>query len=269
MAERRSLWQREFRIKSVEKEKPLKKVEFTTEQLTGRWEDRRSIKNLMGKYVNCIVLNRDQKIFDMFWSKRQDICLGFNDGYYIGPEAVRSYYNACFEKNVIIARLLQDKYPDRIGDKTHEEIIGIGTFKFMPLSTPLIELSQDGETAKAMFHSQGACAEVGTSGPITYWTWAYLAADLIRDDKDWRIWHLLYVEDVKHPCGQSWGKEPVPFPEYPEFEALSDFKKPEFTKKIKVRERYSPSRPFTHTPRIPEPYDSFKNTFSYGILGGK
>lgn len=30
---------------------------FTTEQLTVRWEDQRAIKNLMGKYANCVLLN--------------------------------------------------------------------------------------------------------------------------------------------------------------------------------------------------------------------
>ena len=31
---------------------------MTLEFLVERWEDQRTIKNLMGKYVNCLLLNR-------------------------------------------------------------------------------------------------------------------------------------------------------------------------------------------------------------------
>ena len=44
---------------------------FTTEQLTQRWEDQRALKNLMGKYANCVILNREQDIFDLFWTARR------------------------------------------------------------------------------------------------------------------------------------------------------------------------------------------------------
>ncbi len=65
---------------------------FTTEQLTQRWEDQRALKNLMGKYANCVILNREQDIFDLFWSREADICLSFNDGgAYVGPEAVSGF----------------------------------------------------------------------------------------------------------------------------------------------------------------------------------
>ena len=37
-------------------------VSFTTEQLTQRWEDQRALKNLMGKYANCVILNREQDL---------------------------------------------------------------------------------------------------------------------------------------------------------------------------------------------------------------
>ncbi len=32
---------------------------LTTEQLVQRWEDQRNIKNLMGKYCNIVILNRE------------------------------------------------------------------------------------------------------------------------------------------------------------------------------------------------------------------
>lgn len=44
---------------------------MTAEFLVERWEDQRTIKNLMGKYVNCLLLNRQGEIFDAFLAKRR------------------------------------------------------------------------------------------------------------------------------------------------------------------------------------------------------
>ena len=82
---------------------------MTTELLVERWEDQRTIKNLMGKYVNCLLLNRQGEIFDAFFSGREDVCLTFNDGSYIGQAAVKGYYDAVVERNRLSARLLQDR----------------------------------------------------------------------------------------------------------------------------------------------------------------
>ena len=59
-------------------------MQSNIEYLVERWEDQRTVKNLMGKYVNCLLLNRQGEIFDAFFSSREDVCLTFNDGSYIG-----------------------------------------------------------------------------------------------------------------------------------------------------------------------------------------
>ena len=238
---------------------------FTTEELVQRWEDQRALKNLMGKYANCLILNREQDIFGLFWSEEADICLGFNDGYYVGPEAVSGYYQACHDRNALVAKLLQKKFPDKLGDKTDEEIYGIGPFKVKPLSSPVIEVAADGQTAKGLWHCQGAYNDVETCGPVANWTWGYFAVDFRREENGWKIWHLSYTNDVDCICGQSWGREKKPLPDLPEFAALADFHYPPYTMKTQVRELYSPERPHTDAPRIPEPYTTFAETFSYGI----
>ena len=202
---------------------------FTTEQLTQRWEDQRALKNLMGKYANCLILNREQDIFDLFWTSGDDICLSFNDGAYVGTEAVEAYYAACCERNKLVARLLQKRFPEQLGGKSEDEIYGVGPFKVKPLSSPVIEVAADGKTAKGLWHCQGAYNDVETCGPVANWTWGYFAADFVRTEDGWKIWHLSYTNDVDCICGQSWGKEKQPLPELPEFAELGEFKYPEYT----------------------------------------
>ncbi|MBR1780627.1 MAG: nuclear transport factor 2 family protein, partial [Oscillospiraceae bacterium] len=167
-----------------------------TELLVHRWEDQRTIKNLMGKLANLTLLNREGEIFDRFWSRAEDVCLGFNDGYYVGAQAVAGYYRAAAERNLLVAKLLQAKFPEQLGGKSDAEIDGVGPFKVEPLYNPLIEVAGDGKTAKGLWSCQGAHNEVGTAGPVANWTWGYFAADFIREDDGWRIWHLLRVNDV-------------------------------------------------------------------------
>ena len=238
---------------------------FTTEQLTQRWEDQRALKNLMGKYVNCIILNREQDIFDLFWSTEEDICLSFNGGGYVGVEAVKAYYQACRDRNMQVALLMQKRFPEELGNLSEEEVYGIGPFKVKPLSCPVIEVAADGKTAKGLWYCQGAYNDVETCGPVARWTWGYFAADFVRTENGWKIWHLSYTNDVDCICGQSWGKEPKPLPELPEFAPLADFRYPPYTVEKNLRTLYTPERPHTDCPRIPEPYTTFAETFSYGL----
>ena len=82
---------------------------LTTEQLVQRWEDQRNIKNLMGKYCNIVILNREGEIPERFWSAREDISLGFNEGFYVGQTAVNGYYAAVKRRNLLVAQLLQKR----------------------------------------------------------------------------------------------------------------------------------------------------------------
>jgi hypothetical protein len=241
---------------------------FTTEELVERWEDQRFIKNLMGKYANCLILNRDRDIPDMFWSKeRDDVCLGFNETLYRGSDAVRGYYLGIADYHAAVADALQKHFPEQLGGLTPAQIYGIGAFRVNPLACPVIETAGDRRTAKGLWYSQGACARVSGAGPVAYWTWGYFAVDFVREGDEWRIWHLLRLDDIDAPCGQSWGQPIEAYPDLPEFASLADWAPPAPTERVILRERYSPDREFTPPPRTPEPYATFSDTFSYGDVG--
>ena len=238
---------------------------FTTEQLTQRWEDQRALKNLMGKYANCLILNREQDIFDLFWTSGDDICLSFNDGAYVGTEAVEAYYAACCERNKLVARLLQKRFPEQLGGKSEDEIYGVGPFKAEPLTSFYMQEAEDGETAKAIWMVEGSITDITEKGPVTNWSWGYYCADFVREDGHMKLWHVLRVEDVHCPNGVDWGMPENNFPELPEFSELKEIKLPEPTVKETVYETYSASRGPAKPPRVPEPYKTFAETFSYGV----
>lgn len=238
---------------------------YSTEQLIDRWEHQRDIKNLMGKYVNDLMLDRDAQLFDKYWAKQAgDVCFGLNDGWYLGAEAVRRYYDSSAEYIGAVNRALRAQFPQQTARFTEEQSYGIGTFRVNPLSAAVVEVADDEQTAKGLWCCFGSKGETKTCGPTSSWLFGYYAVDFIREEDDWKIWHMQYLLDVDCTCGQSWGKAHEPYPERPEFEALKRVPMAEPTRKAVLREMYSPGRALVESPRLPEPYATFSETFSYG-----
>ncbi len=242
----------------------MNKATLSAEELVGRWEERREIKNLMGRYAVSFLLKREKAMFRDFWSVRDDVSMGLNDGWYVGREAIAAWFDAIDRATALKARLLKADLPEQLEGKSEEELYGIGDFDVKPLGTPVIELADDLQTAKGIWYSQGSKADVTTAGPVSYWTFGVFAADFILENGAWKIWHLQYLEDVKCLCGQSWAAPQTPFPDLPAFAELKDAKLPEPNVKVTLREYYTPDRPMAKMPPLPVPYATFADTFSYG-----
>ena len=242
----------------------MNKDMLSTEELVDRWEERREIKNLMGRYAVSFLLKKEATMFSEFWSTRNDISMGTNNGWYIGREAIASWFAAIDHATRVKAALLKADLPDKLGSKTDEELYGIGDFDVKPLGTPVIELAGDMQTAKGIWYSQGSKADVTTAGPVSYWTFGIFAVDFILESNEWKIWHLQYLEDIKCLCGQSWATQQTMFSDLEAFAAIGALVVPEPTVKVTLREYYHPERKMPKFPRIPEPYPTFAATFSYG-----
>ncbi len=243
-------------------------TKWTTEDKTRRWEYHRELKNLMGKYMFSLLLNRENTIWDKFWSQcQEDVCLGFNNGWYSGREAVAEYYAGRHEAVVRTSALMREIFPDKLGDKTDEEIFGAGPYNSKPVSNAVIEIAGDEKTARGMWYSRGSQVKIGVSGSVSYWTWGVYAVDFIRESDEWRIWHMQYLEDINSPCGQSWGAPVSEYPAAPGFEKAAGLEDcvPEPNVPCLLRALYTPDRPFTRLPDYPTPYQTYSDTTGYGM----
>lgn len=237
----------------------------TYDLMLEKWEIQRELKNLMGKYVNCILLNRESELCELFWSKRPDACMGRNDGWYLGLKQIAAYYDEIHNHVAAVAAVLSRQYPEESGGKTPEELFGAGEFKVRPLSAPVIEVADDMETAQGLWYCMGTEARVSEAGPVAYWTWGYYAVDFVNEGGDWKIWHLQYLKDVDCICGQSWGKPEEAYPELEEFAELKGWTPVKPAHPCVLREGYTPKRRLIPAPRIPQPYATFSDIESYGM----
>lgn len=240
---------------------------FTSDQLMDRWQDRREIRNLFGRLSADYILKEERSMYDNYWSRRDDVCLGVNQGYYFGAEAVANYYKACDERVSLESRLLKNAFPEKFQGIPEEKVYGAGMMDWKPMDTEIIEIAGDGQSAKALFSVRGSYSRITKAGPVAYWQWGWYAADCIKENGAWKIWHLLTVDDINHPCGSRFTEAPKKFDEEPDFAEIESFRMPEPNIKASVRSLYAADRSFTCTPRMPEPYDTFKETFSYGYEG--
>lgn len=241
---------------------------LSTLQLTERFEDRREIKNVMGKFVTSCLLCKEDTIVDSLFASRDDISLGFNNGYYVGREAVKGYFQAVCDATMKKSKCLQKIFPDQLGKLSDGELYGVGPFKAEPLNSCYMQIAEDMQTAKAIWMIEGSITDISEKGPVTNWCWGYYAADFIKEDGQMKLWHVLHVEDTHCPNGTDWAMPEDKYPELPEFAELKDLKLPEPNHPAAVYELYSPDRGPAKPPRIPEPYKTFAETFSYGVPEG-
>ena len=238
---------------------------YTTEQLTERFEDRREMKNLMGKFVTSCLLCREAEIVDTLFAGREDISLGFNDGFYAGREAVKGYFEAVAAATEKKSKCLQRIFPEQLGKMTDEELYGVGPFKADPLTNFYMQEAEDMQTAKAIWMVEGSITDISTQGPITRWAWGYYAADFIKENGQMKLWHILRTKETDCPNGIDWAMPADPYPELPEFAELKDIQIPEPNVKRQNNELFSAKRGPAKPPRLPEPYQTFAETFSYGV----
>ncbi len=240
--------------------------QWNSEELLTRWEKRRSIQNLMVRFFSQdYLMRRENKMYDTYWSKADDVCLGVNSGYYQGAGAVKAYYQGLADRTALESRLIQRKYADQVGDLSAEDAYGIGIMDMKSLVAPVIEIAADGATAKGIWTIHGMNTKLTASGQIGCWERAYVAVDFVWEDGTWKVWHLLYVQDLDAPAGYDWVSPAPEFPADPAYAELAEFRFPEPNVKMTVYETYSAGRPFYAPPAYPEPYETFAETFSYGL----
>lgn len=240
----------------------MNKKAFTAEHLLTRWEIRREVQNIMGKYSQSYCIKQEGAL-PRFWSKREDISLGLNNGYYIGREAVFGYYAAIEAETKLASRLIARRFPKKLEGKSEEELFGVGQISYRPIDTPVIEVADDLQSAKGLWVVRGLVEKITTAGPVSFWDFSYWAVDFILEDGAWKILHMLDLSEMNARQGTDLLHEP-PLTEDPAFAEMASISMPQPTKPCTLRETYRADRPFTPSPRVPEPYHTLAETFSYG-----
>lgn len=233
------------------------------EKLVDIWEDKRDIKNLMGRFTMALLHKREESLFQDYWSDTSDVCYGTNNGWYYGPEDVKAYQTGCVALMNKSDEIIRKRFPTVVKDM--EEKYGHGYLEVKSLSSDVVVVADDGKTAKGMWACAGQETDMTEIGPITYWTYGMYAVDFIRENDAWKIWHMSYFEHIKHPIGEKWWEPEKERRAYTEFSEMADVKVPEPNIPCTLHEHYSTEREMARFQSLPVPYNAFSETFSYGV----
>lgn len=237
---------------------------LTTEQLADRWMDWREIENLVTRRTFYRIYGWHRKEYEDLWCQTAEPCLGTNQGYYSGRAAVRDYYAALDKLAAAKGPIAKAAFPKELDGLSPEECRGAGDLVVRNCTTPLIELAGDGQTAKGMWYIFGTDNGLQPYGPASNWVLGKLGIDFIREKDGWKIWHLIFAEDLNSPVGQNWADTPEKPAPAGVYAALADLALPAPNIPRPLYRAYDAKRPLRQFPPIPVPYQSFDQTFSYG-----
>ena len=240
----------------------------TLEQKISAWETQRELKNLMGKYALTMLLEQRDEAYDRFWSTCEDVCLGVNEGWYAGKEAIRGYYAAQARRTAAESELLAGLFPEKFAGMSGDQRYGVGHLDNRPVSTPVIVVAGDGKTAKGMWTSMGCYTCFDPEfGPQSHWNWSVYAVDFCKEEDGWKIWHMRCLTELDALCGRDWTKPPLEreLKPRPEFRTLKQAQVPGPNRPERLHTPWSAKRLRADLPHLPQPYGSFAETFSYGM----
>lgn len=160
---------------------------MTTEQKTERLWDIHEIENLMGRYALLHVGREHAKTVELFDLDREDCWLECGGmGVYKGPEGIRKFF--------LEWHLSLEGRPE-------------GALNVHTLTSPVIEVAEDGQTAYAVWISPGAeTRRVQPDGELeSIWIWGKYGVEFCRDKNgEWKFWHFTITNDFMCDYHHSW-----------------------------------------------------------------
>jgi hypothetical protein len=240
--------------------------ELSLEQKVQRALDIAEAQNVMSKHAYYHGVGYHLQELAAIWAKADGphaatASFGQNHGYWVGMERIWQVYGELNERNrKRNLELVSQRHPEVENIPENE---GVGSLIMHTLTTPIIEVAGDGQTAKGMWYSPGQVTEVGPDGqPMAMWMWEKYGIDFVKEDGQWKLWHLHLYTDFAVPPGESWLDPATRTP----FSAGDTLERPPEMKpdiqEVTYRE-WSPTTVPQLTP-MPEPYFTFSETFSYG-----
>lgn len=219
------------------------KREYTDDELIRRVTDIEEIKKVANKRVYYMINEwREQELQDLWVtdpSYQATASFGKNTGYYVGMDNIRSYYVT--------------KHAADLGD-------GVGTMNAHPISTGLVELAGDGQTAKGLWYCIGQETVPGKA----MWVTGKVAMDFVKEGDSWKIWHVVEANDLSGEAGARYS-DGTPYWEPEHDPIVKAFGTPDVAELT-----HDPNfNWWDNYPAMPEPYDTWSDGISYGPEGFK
>jgi hypothetical protein len=197
------------------------------------------IQNVMSRYEYFHTADLQEETVALWAKKAPNIWANVPSfGLYKGHEGIRRLYVGAHQSFGEAAR--------------------VGMMHMHSLTTPVIEVAGDGQTARAVWISPGHETGSPPGGkPQAFWAWLKYGVDFIKEDGRWKFWHLEVFGIFFTPYEKSWVEQSMP----DERIVLPDGLKPD--KVTRYWTSYTPAAKTQLIPAPPEPYETFDPKMTY------
>jgi hypothetical protein len=217
--------------------------EKTLEARIERLEAIHEVEQVMARRSYYHTAGRHDLELTETWSRnRDDLRLELEDwGLWVGRESV---WKAYVESNPF-----GYPYPGIMSEHT--------------LTTGVIEVAADGQTAKGIWISPGHETIPFDPQPIAHWCWNRYGVDFIKEDGEWRIWHLHIYTTLRTPYDTDWVESSINRPAHfpPEGDGMPGMHPPD--EPITFNQPYRIDEARELQPFLPEPYETWSDTYGY------
>ena len=163
--------------------------------------DEQEIENIMSLHVMYHCYGEHKLEMEEIWvnepENRATASFGQNQGFYVGYDSIwEAYVDGHDTSWLSSAKSYCENNGIDISGWTDEEILevygGVGQLLLHVTTTAIIEVAEDGQTAKAFWYSPGMIAETGQSAGTI---WEAYGVDFVKEDGIWKMWHLHMFTD--------------------------------------------------------------------------
>ncbi|MCD7749423.1 MAG: nuclear transport factor 2 family protein [Oscillospiraceae bacterium] len=163
--------------------------------------DQQEIQNIMSRHVMYHCYGEHEEEMEEIWVQEYEnqmtASFGQNQGFYVGYDSIwEAYVDGHDTSWLSSAKSYCENNGIDISGMTDDEILeiygGVGQLLLHVTTTAIIEVAEDGQTAKAFWYSPGMIAESGQSGNTI---WEAYGVDFVKEDGEWKMWHLHMFTD--------------------------------------------------------------------------
>jgi hypothetical protein len=235
------------------------------ENLAQRALDIQAVQNIMSTHTYLYEAGMYEEMLAQFAVKTPGVTVEIaNWGVFLGFEGARKMIVGnwkLFEK--LHAEGMRKTFPRQV--KNDRE----GMLDTQALCSPVIEVAEDGQTAKGLWSGPSTQTQFGSRGlPEAAWAWIKFGVDFVKEDGKWKIWHYHLCPLFRTGFDKSWVETSIMFAEMAEkakssdSPPLFDFPEPDLPT-TEYYNAYGLTVAPKYIPRPPEPYRTFSETFSY------
>jgi len=196
------------------------------------------VQQLMGRYEYYLEAGMGEEIVGLFAAETPGVTANIGDwGVFKGIDGVRRLFVG------ITGGMM--KQPGCLGEAD--------------LTTPVIEIAGDGQTAKAVWMSPGfeTTRDPRTGEIKAGWCWTKYACDFVKEDGQWKLWHWNNFLTFFAEYDKGWKEGGEHYTRRPGQEIALP---PEFAPDGPPLHRhlpYSPDRAPQFVPAFPQPYETY------------